>query len=154
MKAKAFLVILTPTGVMLVKDKRTKEIKGKKIYWKLPGGGTKYEDASSVDTVIREVNEETNLRIKASDIKIVSISQNKNFKAYTYLTSVSCEPVFTIKNNEIAEVEVWNTDDILGYKGQEEILFIVRKILKTLIESGVIPNFHPTSLGNENIILS
>lgn len=56
------ICIISPTRMVLVKDKRFKD-----SYWKLPGGGIESKDANVIAAAIRECLEETGIQLLPSE---------------------------------------------------------------------------------------
>lgn len=62
-EGSVLICVLSPTRLVLVKDKRFAE-----PLWKLPGGGIESMDANAIAAAIRECRQETGIQLLPSDI--------------------------------------------------------------------------------------
>ena len=104
----AVILLLTPKGrdyeILFVKRvERLNDPWSGQIAF--PGGKTEFTDRSLKDTVIREVFEETNIKIKEENIlgvlKIIKSEPKRNIRILPFIAAMEKKPLIQLNKNEL-----------------------------------------------------
>lgn len=96
--------------------------------WSLPGGGLHWRE-SHKKGVVRELAEETGLRIKESTIEYLGKDRQKStlsFRYYQYVVTLSKRQALRRQRGEITDVAWIHTDELNAANAEEHVLATLR----------------------------
>lgn len=104
--------------------------------WQLPGGGVK-KNESFLDGVIRELYEETGLKLKAEYITCINhqkvIINGFYYDRWLYITEVQGTAPIRLHNLEIEEAEWVLIDDLNSKNSDKDVLSIIDGQVKRVL---------------------
>ena len=103
------VLVLSPEGVPLVYD----EGKPRPVFWKLPGGKSEAGETPE-ETAIRELEEETGIRVSPGTLKVVSSRDKKTHMFYFFCGELTSLPSINKRGNEGERVAVFLVEEILS----------------------------------------
>jgi len=109
------VLVTTEWGIPLVRDTK----KPVPVFWKLPGGKGEYEDNGIPErSALRELTEETGIKVSMSDLKLVAREDRHNHSFFVFHADVSAEVLLDIKpqGDEGEEIEVFSREDVVSMK--------------------------------------
>lgn len=140
-RPSAGVIILTPEGVIMVKEKKenfTRFPSGdkKRALFKLPGG--KFDaslDSDIRDTAIRETQEETGLNLfyQRDQISLVDVIIRSGFRHSIFFIPLSFVPIIRIRENEIEDVKIISPDEWKEMRKENEILFRHARVVENTL---------------------
>lgn len=129
-KPSAGVIICTPEGIILVKEKKDNFIsfyrgikKVEKIFYKLPGGKSEICDKEERETALREVLEETglNLYYKRDQMSLEDVIIRCGFRHAIFKIHLPFLPILRI-SNEIEDVIIVSPLEWRELRRENEIL--------------------------------
>ena len=108
------VLLQTPTQVVMVKEDLGRE----PIYFKIPGGRRRPQDDTPEDTAVREVFEETGIRISPDELDYVLQQNRRNHLYHFYTVNLGEDRIkerYTVAKN-CEQVHVLARDDLKNKK--------------------------------------
>ena len=121
------IVVVTPSGIPLVKDIRLTP-----AYWKFPGGKGEASETAE-ECAVRELYQETGLRVDYFDLEKIHEEDRGDHKFVLFLVHLSQTPKINFFGDEGEWVEYYRLENILTMKDflpkhQEYLGLLINKI--------------------------
>ncbi len=105
------VLIISPEGIPLIRDPK----KPMPIFWKVPGGRSNSNESAKA-AVLREVKEETGIKLSEKDLSLVYKEDRESHVLALFSAEIDSLAGLKKQGNEGEEIKVFSPKQVLGLR--------------------------------------